>query len=63
MTPYQKHNLLNHQTSRYSPNGIDTLEECEDCGMRFLHSVAFGYPITLDRNYKKLIDDQRKGSE
>lgn len=47
MTPYQIHATLNHQPmSRYSPNAVDIIEEC-DCGQRFLHNPSIGYPVTL----------------
>jgi len=50
MTPYQKHAQLDHKTSRYSPNGIDIIEECDECHMRFLHNPAIGYPVTIPPN-------------
>ena len=49
MTPYQKHAKLKHKTSQYSPNGVDIIEECEDCYMQFLHTPAIGYPVTIRR--------------
>jgi len=46
-TPYQQHEVLNHKMTRYSPNSVDIIEECSDCGMRFLHNPCIGYPVTL----------------
>jgi hypothetical protein len=46
-TPYQRHAALGHHMSRYSPNGIDIIEECDDCPLRFIHSPCVGYPITM----------------
>lgn len=46
-TPYERHAALGHHTTQYSPNGVDKIEECTECPMRFLHNSAFGYPITL----------------
>lgn len=49
VTPYQKHAALNHAPmSRYSPNSVDIIEEC-DCGARFMHNPCIGYPVTLYR--------------
>ncbi len=49
MTPYQKHKNLNHKTTYFSPNGVDQIEECLDCGMRFLHNPCIGYPLEIDK--------------
>jgi hypothetical protein len=46
-TPYENHAALDHSFSRYSPNGFDLIEECDDCPMRFLRSPTCIYPITL----------------
>jgi hypothetical protein len=46
-TPYEEHAELNHHMTRYSPNGIDIIEECSECGARFLHNPSIGYPISL----------------
>lgn len=46
-TPYKNHATLNHHLSRYSPNGVDIIEECDDCGQRWLHNPSIGYPVTL----------------
>lgn len=48
MTPYRLHDALNHHMTRYSPNSVDIIEECTDCGARFLHNPDSEYPITLD---------------
>ncbi len=53
MTPYQKHQALEHESTFYSPNGVDEVEECADCYMRFLHNPCIGYPITLDCRVEK----------
>ena len=37
MTPYARHQTQNHATTISSPDGINTVEECTDCGLRFLH--------------------------
>lgn len=47
MTPYERHQQRNHQMTRYSPNGVDIIEECTNCGARWLHNPAIGYPVTL----------------
>ena len=47
MTPYQQHEKLHHKMSRSSPNGLDIIEECEECPARFLHTRTVDYPITL----------------
>ena len=48
MTPYELHESMGHRMTRYSPNGVDIIEECQDCGLRFLHNPSIGYPVTLD---------------
>ena len=35
-TPYTTHAQLAHDVTRYSPDGIDHVEECTTCGARFL---------------------------
>lgn len=48
MTPYEVHSTLNHHMSRNSPNGVDLIEECDDCGQRWLvDGPSVTYPITL----------------
>lgn len=47
-TPYERHAELDHHMTRHSPNGVDIIEECSDCGMRWLHNPAIGYPVTMD---------------
>ncbi len=48
MTPNEKHETLGHPPmTRYSPNGVDIIEECETCGARFLHNPAIGYPVSM----------------
>jgi hypothetical protein len=47
MTPYDQHAALGHDVSRYSPNGVDIIEECSTCGARFLHNPCIGYPVTM----------------
>ncbi len=53
-TPYAEHAVrpCAPTMTRYSPNGIDIIEEC-DCGARFLHNPCIGVPITLDNANKK----------
>lgn len=46
MTPYQAHQATGHATVRTSPNGVDVIEECPSCGVRFLHAVD-GPPLSL----------------
>ena len=46
-TPYQVHATLNHSMSRYSPDSVQVIEECGDCGQRWLHDPVIGYPVTL----------------
>lgn len=46
-TPYQWHQETGHKTTTYSPDGIVKVEECPECGARFLHDPAFDYPITM----------------
>lgn len=47
MTPYEIHKTLNHRMSRLSPNSIDIIEECQECGQRWLHNPSIGYPVTM----------------
>ena len=47
-TPYHLHARMRHRMTRYSPNGVDIIEECADCGARFLHNPCIDYPVTLD---------------
>lgn len=47
MTPYQRHQTLKHTTSFYSPDGIQKIEECQECLGRWVHDPCIGYPITL----------------
>lgn len=46
-TPYNRHAALGHKMGRYSPNGVDIIEECDECKARFLHNPAIGYPVTI----------------
>jgi len=46
MTPYQAHEKLGHKPTRYSPDGMDIIEECE-CGARFLFPALSDRPISL----------------
>ena len=47
-TPYEQHKHdCGGDFTKHSPNGIDTIEECTDCGQRFLHNPVFRIPITL----------------
>ena len=46
-TPYQKHQLLGHHMTRYSPDGFSIIEECADCPARFQHDPVIGYPLTM----------------
>lgn len=46
-TPYQNHAALNHRTTEYSPDGINRIEECAECGARFMHSINDKCPRTL----------------
>lgn len=47
MSPYQLHEQQQHPPmTRHSPNGVDIVEECQ-CGARFIHNPAIGYPVTL----------------
>jgi hypothetical protein len=46
-TPYQEHAQLGHKTTWHSPNGIDRIETCTDCGQRFLHRALCPYPETM----------------
>jgi hypothetical protein len=47
MTPYQRHVQSGHKTTTHSPNGTVIMEECEVCGVRYLHDPMVGYPIML----------------
>lgn len=47
MTPYQTHATLGHLMSRHSPDGFDIIEECDECGQRWLHNPTYDMPITL----------------
>lgn len=53
MTPYQRHAQEGHIMTRYSPNGVQIIEECPNCGQRFLHDPCIGYPVTM-RTYPPL---------
>ena len=46
-TPYTQHAKFGHHMSRYSPNGYDIIEECDVCGMRWLHHPGDKYPVTM----------------
>lgn len=48
MTPYRLHEMKEHKITRYSPNGVDIIEECEECKARFLHNPCIGFPVTLE---------------
>lgn len=47
MTPFEQHATLGHDMTRSSPDGVDMIDECDTCGMRWLHKPAIAYPITL----------------
>lgn len=50
MTPYEKHKQAGHRPMwRHSPDAFVIIEECE-CGARFLHNPAIGYPVSLDHD-------------
>lgn len=46
-TPYEAHQKTGHHMTRHSPNGLDIIEECSVCGMRWLHHPGNDWPITL----------------
>ena len=46
-TPYERHAQRGHKMTRHSPNGIDIVEECPECGARFLIKPNDKYPISL----------------
>ena len=55
-TPYERHAKLGHgDMSRYSPNGVDIVEECQVCNERWLHNPCFGYPITLPHKTPEIL--------
>ncbi len=51
---------------RYSPNGIDIVEECDPCGARFPwhpgDKYAYGYPvgIPISLGYKVIADTTKQ---
>ncbi len=47
MTPYQRHAAFGHKTTWHSPNGVDKVEECADCGQRWLYQATTGWVLTL----------------
>lgn len=65
MTPYEAHKALSHATSRYSPNGIDTIEECIECGRRWLFHPTDEYSIELPPHHPNpvLVEKQRIATE
>lgn len=46
-TPYQRHKQLGHKTVNHSPDGVDIVEECTECPMRWVHNPCIGYPVTM----------------
>ena len=52
LTPYQLHAALGHSTTSFSPDGVVCIEECSECGMRFLHSPAFKCPLWIRPSVK-----------
>ena len=47
-TPYERHAAQGHgPMGRYSPNGLDIIEECDHCGARFMHRGIIGDTVTL----------------
>ena len=53
-TPYQDHQEMRHKMSRYSPNGVDSIEECTTCLRAWIRKPDSEYPIEL-RNWLKRI--------
>lgn len=47
MTPYERHAEFGHKTTWHSPDGINKVEECADCGQRWIHKWEEKYPLTL----------------
>lgn len=47
MTPYQQHQKLGHATTWHSPDGVDKIEECNECGARYMHAAGDPWPISL----------------
>lgn len=46
ITPYARHDALGHTLTRYSPDGISIIEECSQCGARFLFQPGHE-PVSL----------------
>ncbi len=46
-TPFLRHEDLRHKVTAHSPNGVDRIEECDECPARFLWNPAIGYWVSL----------------
>ena len=47
MTPYEQHALLEHALTKYSPNGVDLIEQCTVCAAQWLWLSTLDYPLPL----------------
>ena len=47
ISPYLLHARKHHKVTWNSPDGINKIEECSQCGMRFLHHISNKYPTAL----------------
>ena len=56
MTPYEKHKKLDHKTGRYSPDGFQIIEECQECPGQWLHDPLIGYPVTLQPGLTRKVE-------
>jgi len=49
-TPFEKCKELKHKRTRFSPNGIEIIEECETCDRKWIMPTVFNpneKPITI----------------
>ena len=52
-TPYDIHTELNHDETVHSPNGVDHITECKECGLKWLFKGNEN-PITIYPNLNKV---------
>lgn len=59
MTPYEDHAALGHKTVRHSPDGFVVIEECPECGARFLLTPLDKYPRSLYNTTGPVLSDSK----
>jgi hypothetical protein len=66
---WEKHSQLNHSMTQHSPDGINKIYECSDCGCSFFYHTTGGgemkvrysfLPVLTNVNIERLISSKQQ---